>query len=190
MGASRRIRDPDVMVEDVFQALVRGDLTRDDLTVRKLSARFGGSTIGLYHYFGSLDGFLIRVDGAGWRHLLAELERAVLRGGTLVDLALAYVAFAKRHPTLYWVMAERPFDRAALRSEGRLRQERPILDAFGALLARLGSKEPSRDLLLVFATLHGLASLVGGGRFDLGGAREVRERVEDAARDLERLFPR
>ncbi|WNG38532.1 hypothetical protein F0U61_36265 [Archangium violaceum] len=47
-------------VERVLKALISGELTRDGLTARRISAFLGQSTMGLYHHFGSLDGFLLR----------------------------------------------------------------------------------------------------------------------------------
>ena len=180
--------EPDAWVARVFAALLAGELTQEDLSVRKLSAWLGQSTIGLYHYFGSLDGFLIRVDGAGWRHLLSKLEQSAAEGGTLEDIAIGYVTFARRHPALYWVMVERSFDRAKLRAEGRLRAEASLLGAFGSLLAELGVKGGETSTLLVLAAVHGLASLAAGGRLDLGGAPQADERLREAAAALAQRF--
>ncbi len=180
--------EPDTWVARVVSALLAGELAHEDLSVRKLSAWLGQSTIGLYHHFGSLDGFLIRVDGAGWRHLLGELEARAAEGGTLKDIALAYVTFATRYPALYWVMAERPFARAKLRAEGRLRAEAGLLDAFGALLARLGVEGGEASTLLVLASVHGLASLLLGGRLDLRESHREGEWLREAAAGLERRF--
>jgi hypothetical protein len=173
------------MVTKVFAALLRGELNQNDLTARRISSWLGQSTIGLYHYFGSLDGFLIRIDGAGWRHLLELLQRKKRAGADFTGLALAYLDFARAHPALYGVIAERHFDRARLRKEGRLRAEATLLAGFGALL-EVGEDET----LLVFATLHGLASLEASGRVDLGGGRRGRERIEGTLRSLARAFVR
>jgi len=170
------------MVDRVFEALLRGELTSEDLGARSLSRWLGQSTIGLYHHFGSLDGFLIRVDGAGWRHLLARLERVQRDGGSLEDLGLAYVSFATAHPALYEVMAVRSFDRARLRAEGRLRAEQPLLGGFHRLLARAGSADPEQDAVLLLAALHGLVSLAASGRLDLGAGKRPSERLRDAVR--------
>src|SRR5687767_12940330 len=97
--------DPAGAVARVFEALRAGRLTRDDLSARRLSAFLGQSTIGLYHHFGSLDGFLIRVDGAGWRHLFETLARREAEGASVGDLAVAYLDFAFGHPHLYWLMS-------------------------------------------------------------------------------------
>lgn len=175
----------EAMVTKVFAALLDGELTRGDLSARKLSAWLGQSTIGLYHYFGSLDGFLIRIDGAGWRHVLDLLARKKRAGANFTKLGLAYLDFARKHPTLYGVIAERHFDRARLRAEGRLRAEASLLAGFGTLLDL-----SEDDTLHVFATLHGLASLEASGRLDLGGTRHARDRVDGTLRSLARILDR
>ncbi|AUX41594.1 uncharacterized protein SOCE26_030150 [Sorangium cellulosum] len=169
----------DEPVERVFQALCDGRLTRDDLTARKLAAFLGQTTMVLYHHYGSLDGFLIRVDGAGWRMLAEGLEARARGGADARALAVYYVEFALRRPDLYWLMAERRFDRARLRDEGRLRLARPLWGAFVGLLGRYGSARPAEDTHVLFAGLHGIAMLTLSGRANLG---------EDPAADHEVAF--
>ncbi|WP_437758895.1 TetR/AcrR family transcriptional regulator [Sorangium sp. So ce1389] len=162
------VTDADEPVARVFQALCEGRLTRDDLTARKIAAFLGQTTMVLYHHFGSLDGFLIRVDGAGWRRLADLLEARARAGADLRSLAVGYVEFALRHPDLYWLMAERRFDRARLREQGRLRLARPLWGAFVELLRRYGSTRPAEDTHVLFAGLHGIAMLTLSGRANLG----------------------
>jgi len=171
------------MVLRVFRALLAGELQQRDLSARRLSAWLGQSTMGLYHHFGSLDGFLIRVDGAGWQYLLGILERARRAGAKFEQLALGYVEFARAHRALYALMAERPFDRSGLRARGRLRKESPLLAGFGGLL---GTDED--ETLFVFATLHGLVALEASGRIALGTRRQAHERVEATVHRLALLL--
>ncbi|XYI01443.1 TetR/AcrR family transcriptional regulator [Sorangium sp. So ce1128] len=162
------VTDADEPVARVFQALCEGRLTRDDLTARKIAAFLGQTTMVLYHHFGSLDGFLIRVDGAGWRRLAELLEARARAGADVRSLAVGYVEFALRHPDLYWLMAERRFDRARLREQGRLQLARPLWSAFVELLRRYGSTRPAEDTHVLFAGLHGIATLTLSGRANLG----------------------
>ncbi|KYF61876.1 hypothetical protein BE11_09060 [Sorangium cellulosum] len=162
------VRDADEPVERVFQALWEGRLTRDDLTARKIASFLGQTTMVLYHHFGSLDGFLIRVDGVGWRRLAELLEARARAGADARALAVGYVEFALRHPDLYWLMAERRFDRADLREQGRLRLARPLWSSFVELLRRYGSTRPAEDTHVLFAGLHGIAMLTLSGRANLG----------------------
>lgn len=177
----------DEMVDRVFRALLRGELGTADLGARTLSMWLGQSTMGLYHHFGSLDGFLIRVDGEGWRYLLDRLDRAQREGAGLEQLGLSYVRFATAHPALYEIMAVRSFDRARFRAEGRLRAEKPLLEGFHQLLSRAGSVDPERDAVLVFAGLHGLASLATSGRLDLGIGKSPRQRLREAVENVVRV---
>ncbi|WP_437602412.1 TetR/AcrR family transcriptional regulator [Sorangium sp. So ce590] len=162
------VTEADEPVERVFQALYDGRLARDDLTARKIAAFLGQTTMVLYHHFGSLDGFLIRIDGAGWRRLAELLEARARAGADARSLAVGYVEFALRHPDLYWLMAERRFDRARLREQGRLRLTRPLWSGFVELLRRYGSARPAEDTHVLFAGLHGIAMLALSGRANLG----------------------
>lgn len=162
------VMDADEPVERVFMALCEGRLTRDDLTARKIAAFLGQTTMVLYHHFGSLDGFLIRVDGLGWRRLAERLDARARAGADARSLAVGYVEFALRHPDLYWLMAERRFDRARLREQGRLRLARPLWSSFVELLRHHGSGRPEEDTHVLFAGLHGIAMLALSGRANLG----------------------
>ncbi len=129
------------------------------------------------------------MDVAGWKLLLETLRAATSDEAApgieaLEALALAYVAFARRHPALDWLMTERPFDRACLRADGRLRLEASLLSAFEVLLARAGCPDAGADVLVVFAALHGLAALGLSGRLDLGNSRTLQARVRASARRL------
>ncbi|WP_437579955.1 TetR/AcrR family transcriptional regulator [Sorangium sp. So ce887] len=179
------VMDADEPVERVFQALCDGRLARDELTARKIAAFLGQTTMVLYHHFGSLDGFLIRVDGAGWRRLAELLEARARAGADARSLAVGYVEFALRHPDLYWLMAERRFDRARLREEGRLRLARPLWSGFVELLRRYGSACPAEDTHVLFAGLHGIAMLALSGRANLGeGPVNPGEGPANLGRDL------
>ncbi|WP_437552465.1 TetR/AcrR family transcriptional regulator [Sorangium sp. So ce367] len=162
------VMDADEPVERVFMALCEGRLTRDELTARKIAAFLGQTTMVLYHHFGSLDGFLIRVDGLGWRRLAERLDARARAGADARALAVGYVEFALCHPDLYWLMAERRFDRARLREQGRLRLARPLWSSFVELLRHHGSRRPEEDTYVLFAGLHGIAMLALSGRANLG----------------------
>ncbi|WP_437993546.1 TetR/AcrR family transcriptional regulator [Sorangium sp. So ce145] len=164
------VMDADEPVGRVFVALCEGRLTRDDLTARKIAAFLGQTTMVLYHHFGSLDGFLIRVDGLGWRRLAERLDARARAGADARSLAVGYVEFALCHPDLYSLMAERRFDRARLREQGRLRLARPLWSSFVELLRHHGSRRPEEDTYVLFAGLHGIAMLALSGRANLGRA--------------------
>lgn len=180
-----RMKEPPDAVKRVLSALISGELTREDLTTRRISAFLGQSTMGLYHHFGSLDGFLIQVDGAGWSQLVATLRRRDEEGANLGELLVSYLDFAFRHPHLYWLMAERRFDRDALRKEQRLSREQALWGAFTELVRRHGSSQPAEDTRVLFAGIHGLASLTLSGRANIGTAESSGEvMARESARRL------
>jgi AcrR family transcriptional regulator len=156
--------DQEAAVARIFDGLLRGELTREDLSARRISALLGHSTMVLYHHFASLDGFLIRVDGRAWRAMGEALLAVRDAGGELADIAERYVRFALDHPHLYWLMAERAFDRIELGKMRRLSLEQPLWAGFVELVRVAGSAEPERDTRLLMAGLHGLSSLALSGR--------------------------
>lgn len=183
------MRAPDDPVDRVFRALCAGELRRADLTARKLAAFLGASTTVLYHHYGSVDGFLIRVDGAAWALLVETLRARDAAGASLEDLALAYLDFAFLHPDLYGLMTAHPFDRVALRDEGRLSRAEPLVAAFAALLRRHGSRRPREDVHALFASLHGLASLALSGRTNLAGVADGDQARATARRLVRAIVP-
>jgi len=178
-------------VQTVCDALGRGLLTAQSLGARSIAKLLGRTTGLLYHHWGSLDGFLLEVAHLGWQRLATDL--APKAQGPLADLAEGYLQFAFDHPALYHLMAERRLDWARLRAEGRLSQG-ASLDMWDAVAARLedaGSTNPSEDARLLYAGLHGLASLALSGRANVRDIDATDQEVAvRAARHLvDRLTP-
>ncbi|MGK3994973.1 hypothetical protein [Sorangium sp. So ce1024] len=67
-------------------------------------------------------------------------------------------------------MADRRFDPARLRDEGRLRLARPLWGAFVELVRRHSSTRPAEGTHVLFAGLHGIAALTLSGRANVGDA--------------------
>jgi AcrR family transcriptional regulator len=81
------------------------------LTVRRIAARAGCSTMGLYTSFGGKNGVVDALYNDGFTMLRERLETIEATADPLADLRLgcaAYRAMALEHPTYYRVM----FDRA------------------------------------------------------------------------------
>lgn len=178
-------------VETVCDALASGELTADTLGARRVADLLGRTTGLLYHHWGSLDGFLLEVSQLGWTRLAdALMEHALAPVEALAD---AYLRFAFAHPALYHLMAERRLDWPRLRAEGRLTAGSG-LDLWDALTSRLelaGSDAPAEDARLLYASLHGLASLALSGRANVRDIDTTDEEVAlRAARHLvRRLLP-
>ncbi len=177
-------------VERVRDALLRGRMSLDDLTTRRVGAMFGKTTSLLYHHYGSLDGFLFAVSQSGMRLLGEHLGAAAAAGADLSGLADAFVAFGLRSPALYALMFERKFDWAALRRAGALHPELPGLSMFAVLgeyLRAAGSEKPVRDARMLFAALHGLVSLAHSGRANIGDTKTTdHAAAREAAREITR----
>lgn len=151
-------------VQTVCDALASGALSPETLGARRIATLLGRTTGLLYHHWGSLDGFLLEVAHLGWRRFADELR--ALPSPTLPDLAEAYLRFAFRHPALYHLMVERRLDWPRLRAEGRLADNASLQlwDAFALRLRQAGSAHPNEDARVMYAALHGLASLALSGR--------------------------
>lgn len=149
-------------LQRVFDALVDGDLGEADLTTRRLTSFLGVSTTYIYHHHGSLDGFLLRVAQLGFALLAQNLT------GGLDDMATTYVTFGLRHPSLYRLMMERPYDWTARDDEAPLREGAALL-LWERLAHRLHASgvQPAHvasELRLLLSTLHGAILLAQSGR--------------------------
>lgn len=153
-------------VERVRAALQNGELAWADLTARKLGKLLGRTTSVLYRNWGCLDGFLARVAQSGMRQLAergAQVE-------DLYQLAQTYLDFALESPDLYELMFHKRFDWKTLRSTLDA-EDNPGLEQFVKLAQRLheaGSQDPAEDARLLFAGLHGIASLAISERANIG----------------------
>lgn len=181
-----RISDPQAAIRHIFSVLMKGDIARDDITARKVSYLLGQTTGYLYHHFHSFDGFIVEVTGLGWSSLVTDLEEALAKHGRGAALVNAYIEFALVHPTLYWLMAERPLNPELVRERSRDDGKGlPSYAAWLAFLALVGKIEPKVDpdqLRMKLACMHGICSQALSGRLNaLPGAVES---TEDGARDL------
>ena len=152
----------DEAVIRVKEALRSGELGHDDLTARKLGSFLGKTTSVLYHHWGSLDGFLHAVVSSA----MVDLAQRVDPLGPIEGLAETYITFALESPVLYELMFSRPVDWQNLRQTEDLGSS-PGLLLFRALASRLelaGSDAPMDDARILYAGLHGLASLAITGR--------------------------
>jgi AcrR family transcriptional regulator len=139
-----------------------------ELTVRRIAAAAGTSTMGVYSRFGGRAGILEALYRRGFdllRTALGAVPEAEEPIHHIRDLAFAYRRFALANPALYAFMFERPipdFDPSpALR--------RQALDAtFGLLVAAveraatlgaLPDTDPVRASYVVWCVTHGMVSL-------------------------------
>ena len=96
------------LVEATMQ-LLRDEIPTD-LTVRRIAAAAGTTTMALYTGFGSRDGLLDVVYADGFEQLRARMAPAALVSDpreALVELLQEYRAFALANPGLYGLLFER-----------------------------------------------------------------------------------
>ena len=104
--------DDDTRTQILAAALaILGEEDQHALTVRRVAARAGCSTIGVYTWFGSKDGLVdaILADGfASFGAALAQSRSARGRMGRMRGMANAYRTWALTHPAHYQVMFGKP----------------------------------------------------------------------------------
>jgi len=144
------------------------------VTIRRLAEEIEHSQPVLYSHFENRDAIVTAVAVEGFRDLASTLRQAA-KGATSrqtarMNVASAYLAFAREHLALYEAMFTMPtglrFAEAGTAPELR--------DAFAALAAVIDAAPDAAELVVetFWATLHGLAQLEHAGR--------IRESARDA----------
>jgi len=136
------------------------------VTIRRLADEIEYSQPVLYSHFENRDAIVTAIALEGFGELAKALRQAAHRSGdrgnALESVALAYLAFARRHPALYEAMFTLP---TALRfAEADTRPE--LKDGFAALAAVVAPCQSDVDVATetFWAALHGLAELERSGR--------------------------
>jgi AcrR family transcriptional regulator len=156
------------------------------LSLRKLAAAVGVSTMPVYTLFGDKQGLLDAMHREGFRRL-GETLRAVPRTADpladLIQLGLAYRRAALASPHLYGLMFGRPVPEFSPGDAGRAAAEaayRPLVDGVvrcqeaGALVGG----DPERIALHLWAVSHGMISLELNDQ--LPEAEDAEERYTEA----------
>jgi AcrR family transcriptional regulator len=153
------------------------------LTLRRVAAEAGTSTMAVYTHFGSMPDLADAVVAEGFARLGALLAEAPRTDDALADLAAlarAYLVNARRNPHLYAVM----FGTASLgtyrpktadeRERGRYTFDE-IVTAAGRAVAqgRLRPAEPIAVAQQLWTAMHGYVMLDVAGYFSDGGAEHV-----------------
>jgi len=137
------------------------------LTVRRIAADAGMSTMNVYSRFGSKEGVVERLFVNGFELLAAGMNAAPTTDDPLADLRgcrTAYRRFAAANPTLYSVMFEKAvpdFEPSAAAKEvgaGTLEVlAGRVVRAMDAGLLRRG--DPITTAAIIWSTCHGVVSL-------------------------------
>jgi AcrR family transcriptional regulator len=156
----------------------------DAVTIRRLADEIEYSQPVLYSHFANRDAIVAAVALEGFREIAVALREAASgsagRRNALEKVAMAYLAFARRHPALYEAMFILPTD---LRfGEAETRPElRAGFDALAAVVAPFcADAEVVTETF--WAALHGLAELERSGRIRPSARRERIDLVVQAIR--------
>jgi AcrR family transcriptional regulator len=138
----------------------------DAVTIRRLADEIEYSQPVLYSHFENRDAIVAAVAIEGFQEIAVALRDAAGRQNALETVALAYLAFAQRHPALYEAMFSLP---TGLRfAEADTRPElRAGFDALAAVVTPFCA-EAELVTETFWAALHGLAELERSGRIRPG----------------------
>jgi AcrR family transcriptional regulator len=154
------------------------------LTVRRIAAAAGMSTMNVYSRFGGKDGVLDELYTDGFRRLGEAIEAARDTddpGGDLRRCAELYRSFAREHPTYYSLM----FDRVVPEFEPSAAAQEIAIGTLVKLQHRVeramaaGAIRPGESFAVataLWACMHGLVSLearAGTGEFDWDAVSDI-----------------
>jgi AcrR family transcriptional regulator len=150
------------------------ELGEDGLTMRAIAARLGVSATALYQHFESKAAILREIRFLGVRTLLEAMTPAFAAEDPttrVVEAATRYVEFATGNPWLYKVLFhDEEVDWAQLSDDERGRLMAPLEETRKAFTYGVECGTFYKDLdvpnaaLLLWASMHGLASLLISGR--------------------------
>jgi len=136
------------------------------VSLRDLARRANVSHAAPAHHFGDKAGLLTALAVEGFTKLAAELRAAGERTGSFLEVGVAYVGFAVRHPAHFAVMYRPDLYHAADPAVQAARDTAaaPLRGGVGALPpgARQGA-DPAVNALAAWSLVHGLATLYLSG---------------------------
>ncbi len=161
------------------------------LSLRALARRAGVSQAAPYHHFGSRTGLLAALAQRGFEelrdNLVAAQEGLDDPGAALLEMGVAYVAFAEANPVVYEIMLGQSFadfsnqDQLHAAAHGCIRELERCMKRFSK--ANGLTVNPRRYTGVLWAAAHGIASLQTSGEGTAAGA--IKLRIRDAiAKDI------
>jgi AcrR family transcriptional regulator len=138
------------------------------LSLRAVARRAGVSAMAPYRHFPDKEALLAAVAADGFREFAAALEAAdgaAPPGEALLAQGAAYVRFACAHPALFRLMFGPPRNGA----HPKLKHDEALAHSVLARRVAAETPEPLRATrtLACWSLVHGLASLIIDGQFDM-----------------------
>jgi len=167
---------------EIALARVTGD-GEAAVSLRSVAKEAGVSAMAVYRHFADLDALLSVVATRGFEQLALHLETALNRPKSKASkvevLGLAYLDFAARYPGIYNLIFARPRFGTAHDDELAATGRR----AFGILVDAVREslpakrKDKAKDLAnVLWAALHGAATLTASGLMPAGEGRDPKKR--------------
>jgi AcrR family transcriptional regulator len=172
---SPRSADPAVGIRLIEQAArIVADEGRAALTLRRLAADVGVSTMAIYTHFGSMDELWQAVRREGFTRLAVHLEAVEETGDAVADLCVlgwAYYLNATTNPNLYRAMfMERPLEEGDTNVGEETFQHLVHAVARGVASGRFSPADPTELATQVWAASHGVVALQLAGFLEPGEA--------------------
>lgn len=185
---------------------------RDALTIRRLAAEVGTSTMAIYTHFGSMDELMREVKKEGFARLSAYIEQVPKTSDPVADVAAlgwAYSFNAMTNPHMYRQMFLDPENDPEVSAAG-FASYAPLITAVQRCIdgGRFRQTDPWSAAMQLWVMLHGAVTLHIGGYFDhetglehviamattafvgFGDEREAAQRsIQRGLRRMERLMP-
>ena len=136
------------------------------VTIRRLAEEVEYSQPVLYSHFENRDAIVAAVAAEGFQELALALQQAahgsIDRRAAILNVATAYLAFARAHPALYEAMFVMPTTLRFAEADTRLE----LKGAFAALAAVVTPSKSDVEAATetLWAVLHGFAELERSGR--------------------------
>ena len=185
---------------------------RDALTIRRLAAQVGTSTMAIYTHFGSMDELMREVKKEGFARLSAYIEQVRKTSDPVADVAAlgwAYSFNAMANPHMYRQMFLEPENDPEVSAVG-FASYAPLITAVQRCIeaGRFQETDPWSAAMQLWVMLHGAVTLHIGGYFDhetglehvvamattafvgFGDDRDAAARsIQRALRRMERVMP-
>ncbi len=156
------------LIQSGLEILAESGLSR--LTLRACAARVGVSHSAPAHHFGGLPGLLTAIAGRGFE-IFADTMKAARRAADpapraqVIAICRGYMDFAEAHPALFTLMFNTPARLAP--NDAFIAAADAAYDVLAETCAPLApvTDDPRSTEMMVWSLVHGLASLLQGGRF-------------------------
>jgi AcrR family transcriptional regulator len=162
------------------------------ITLREAARRAGVTHAAPYRHFADKEALLAALAEEGFMRLRATVERAIEGvgpGDVLEAIGVAYVRFARAHPSQFRVMfgAEMGDKR---RYPSLMQADQAVFDILCSAIRSsqeagiIAAGNPARLGMVQWSMLHGVAALVVDGQLERAGVRE--EQLDEFARRVAR----